>query len=80
MFFPEGTMKKTFSITNLDCEVCASKMEAGISKLEGVNSAKISFVTQKLVLDANDDVFDSIVEKAKEICKKVHRSTELVAR
>lgn len=79
MFFPEGTMKKTFSITNLDCAVCASKMEAGISKLEGVNSAKISFVTQKLVLDANDDVFDSIVEKAKEICKKVHRSTELVA-
>lgn len=73
-------MKKTFTMTNLDCAVCASKIEAGISRLDGVNSARVSFATQRLVLDANDEAFDSIVEKAKEICKKVHRSTELVAR
>lgn len=73
-------MKKTFTVTNLDCAVCASKIENEISKLEGVNSAKLSFVTQKLVLDVQDELSDEISEKAKTICKKVHRTTSLIER
>lgn len=73
-------MKKTFTVTNLDCAVCASKIENEISKLEGVNSAKLSFVTQKLVLDVQDESTNEITEKAKSICKKIHRTTTLVER
>lgn len=73
-------MKKTFTVTNLDCAVCASKIENEISKLEGVNSAKLSFVTQKLVLDVQDGSISEITEKAKSICKKIHRTTTLVER
>lgn len=41
-------MKKVFKLNDLDCANCAAKMEAAIQKLDGVKSATISFMTQKL--------------------------------
>ena len=64
-------MKKQFKLENLDCANCAAKMEAAIQKLEGVHSATVSFMTQKLTLDADDARFDDIVAQAARICKKV---------
>ena len=64
-------MKKKFKLENLDCANCAAKMEAAIQKLEGVHSATVSFMTQKLTLDADDARFDDIVAQAARICKKV---------
>jgi len=46
-------MKKTFKLNGLDCANCAAKMEASINKLEGV-TASVSFMTQKMVLEAPD--------------------------
>jgi copper chaperone CopZ len=63
---------------NLDCANCAAKMEAGIKKLDGVNDATISFMTQRLTLDADDAKFDSILDKAAEVCRKVDRDCEIV--
>ena len=63
-------MRKSFKIEDLECAHCAAKMEADISKLEGVNSASISFMTAKLVLDAQDDLFDQILDQAQAICQK----------
>ena len=44
-------MKKTFKLEDLDCANCAAKMETAINKLEGVQKATVSFMTQKLTLD-----------------------------
>ena len=63
-------MRKSFKMEDLECAHCAAKMEADISKLEGVNSASISFMTAKLVLDAQDDLFDQILDQAQAICRK----------
>ena len=41
-------MKKTFKLEDLDCANCAAKMETAINKLEGVQKATVSFMTQKL--------------------------------
>jgi copper chaperone CopZ len=41
-------MKKRFMIEELCCANCAAKMEAEIRKLDGVQSANINFLTQKL--------------------------------
>ncbi len=71
-------MKKTFKMVNLDCANCAAKMEDRIRKLEGVNSANVSFVTQKLVLDAEDGMFDSILEKCRQVCRKIDRKTDII--
>ncbi|MCL1805106.1 MAG: heavy-metal-associated domain-containing protein [Clostridiales bacterium] len=64
-------MKKVFPMEELDCANCAAKIEAAIGKLEGVESANVNFMTQKLTLVASDDLFDSILEQAKRIVKKI---------
>lgn len=71
-------MKKTFKLEDLDCAHCAAKMEDAIRKLEGVNSVSISFMTQKLVLDAQDDRFEQILDEAVKICKKVEPDCRIV--
>ena len=64
-------MKKRFKLLNLDCANCAAKMEDAIKKLPGVNDAAVSFMTQKLTLDADDARFDEILREAVKICKRV---------
>ena len=64
-------MKKTFKMENLDCANCAAKMEAAIRKLDGVQSVTISFMTQRLTLEASDADFDAIVKQAAAICRKI---------
>ena len=64
-------MKKHFKLRDLDCANCAAKMEDAIRKLPGVNSATVSFMTQKLTLDADDARFDEILREAVKICKRV---------
>lgn len=64
-------MKKTFKMTDLECAHCAAKMEAGINKLEGVHSATVSFLSQKLTIDADDARFDEIMQQVVKIVKKI---------
>lgn len=70
-------MKKRFSMENLDCANCAAKMEAAISKLDGVQSCTISFMTQKLTLEADDARFDEILDQAQAVCQKVDRTCRI---
>ena len=71
-------MKKHFKLRDLDCANCAAKMEEAIKKLDGVNSATVSFMTQKLTLDADDASFDEILQQAVKICKKVEPDCTIV--
>ena len=64
-------MKKRFKLLNLDCANCAAKMEDAIKKLDGVHDATVSFMTQKLTLDADDARFEEILQQAVKACKKV---------
>ena len=59
-------MKKRYNLSDVDCANCAAKMEEQISKLPGVNSASISFMAQKLTLDADEDKLDEILKQAEE--------------
>lgn len=71
-------MKKRFSMENLDCANCAAKMEAAIRKIDGVHAATVSFMTQKLTIEADDDRFDAIVEQAAQACCKVDPDCRVV--
>ena len=48
-------MKSKFSIKGLDCPNCAAKLESMIAKLEGVDSAKINFLTEKITIESELD-------------------------
>ena len=71
-------MKKTFRMRDLDCANCAAKMERAINKIDGVNEATISFMTQKLIIDADDARFEEIMEQVAKACKKVESGCEIV--
>ena len=71
-------MKHRFLIEELCCANCAAKMEEAIRKLEGVQSANINFLTQKLTLEADDDRLDSILEQADAIIRKIEPDCILV--
>ena len=73
-------MKKTFKLIDLDCANCAAKMEAAIKKLDGVNDASVSFLSQKMTMDAEDAKFDEIVKQAVKVCKKVEPDCEVVVK
>ena len=61
-------MRRSYRLQDLECANCAAKMEAGIRGIEGVNSASITFMTQKLVLDADAERLDAILDEAQAIC------------
>lgn len=73
-------MKKRFAMTELDCANCAAKMEAAIRKIDGVNDASVSFLAQKLVLDADDARFDDILRQAIAAIKKVDSNVDVVVK
>ena len=64
-------IKKSYKLQDLDCANCAAKMETAINKINGVNKATVSFMTQKLTIDADDSRFDEILKETVATIKKV---------
>ncbi len=71
-------MEKIYIVKDLDCAHCAEKMERAIEKIKGVESASINFMTQKLIIEAEADKFETITEEASKACKKIEKQVELV--
>ena len=71
-------MKKTFAMEDLDCPNCAAKMEAAIKKIDGVKSATVNFIAQKMTIEADDARFDEIVKAAVKAVKSVDSDCEVV--
>ncbi len=71
-------MVKTFRLNNLDCANCAAKMENAIRKLDGVNDISVVFMTQKMVLDADDAHYDEILKKVVKLCRRVEPDLEIL--
>lgn len=46
-------MKIKYTITGLDCPNCAAKLASQMSNIDGVESAKINFLTEKLTVETN---------------------------
>jgi len=64
-------MKKSFILEDLDCANCAAKMERKIKKIKGVDNAEISFMAQKMTIEAADDIFNDVMEEAVKIISKI---------
>ncbi len=72
-------MKKKFDLIDLDCANCAQKMEDAIKKLPGVASATVSFLNQKMTVEAAEGVdFDALMKEVVKTCKKVEPDCEIV--
>ncbi len=70
-------MIKKFILNNLECASCASKIEGGISKLDGVKSVSLNFMTTRMVIDADEDKMSGIIKEAEKIIRKFEPDTIL---
>ncbi|MGN0452296.1 MAG: heavy metal-associated domain-containing protein [Ruminococcus sp.] len=64
-------MKRVYRLEDLDCAVCASKMETAIGRLEGVEKAEVSYLLQRLTIEAPEELQADILKKAKKAVKKI---------
>ena len=71
-------MKKHYKLKDLDCANCAAKMEAAIGKIAGVHGVTVSFMTQRLTLDADDERFDEILDQAVKVCRRVEPDCQIL--
>ena len=62
-------MKIKYTITGLDCPNCAAKLASMIEKNEGITSAKINFLSEKLTVES-----ELSEENTLELVKKISRS------
>lgn len=71
-------MKKIYKLEDLDCANCAAKMERAIEKIDGVNAVNVSFMAQRLVIEADDEKFDDIMKQVVKACKKVEPDCKIL--
>ena len=64
-------MKKSIKLEDLDCANCAAKLENAVKTIDGVERATVSFMAQKMILEAPDDRFDEILKQVVKTAKKV---------
>ena len=64
-------MRKIIKMEGLCCANCAAKIEEGIKKLPGVKDVTLSFMTQRLTIEAEDGREDAVVEDARKVAKKI---------
>ena len=71
-------MKKRYQIEDLCCANCAAKMEAAILKIEGVTACSVNFFAQKMMLEADDALFDAALKQAVKAVHKVDSDCDIV--
>lgn len=59
-----------FKIKGLDCAACALELEEKIQKVEGVKSASISFMTEKLKIELEGENEAEVMEKIRKVIQK----------
>ena len=71
-------MKKVFKLEGLNCAHCAAKIEEKVSKLEGVKSVVINFMTTKMTLESVDENIAEVVEKVKKLINEVEPDVNMI--
>lgn len=65
-------MRKVYNLEDLDCALCAQKMEDAIKKVEGVKDCRVNFLTQKMTIDFEEDVdVKKVMKNIVKVCKRI---------
>ena len=66
-------MRKSFKLDEIDCAVCAQKLEDAISKLPGVEKARVNFLTT-----ADDADFDEVLDRVVKLTADLEPDCEIL--
>lgn len=71
-------MRKVYKVENIDCAHCAAKMETAANEVAGVKKATLNFLTKKLIVEAEDENFNSIIDEIQKAIQKIDYEVEIV--
>ncbi len=70
-------MKKSYKI-DVDCPLCASKMELAAQKTEGVKDASVNFMLLKMNVEFEEGTEpQTVMQKILQNCRKVEEDCEI---
>ncbi len=70
-------MKKKYNI-EVDCAICAQKMEDAAGKISGIKSVVVSFMAQKITVEFEDGADEkAIMTDVLKACKKIEKDCEI---
>ena len=67
-------MRKSFKLDEIDCANCAQKLEDAIRKLDGVNDARVNFLT----LTADDADFEGVLNRVIDLTAQIEPDCEII--
>ncbi|MBO4365485.1 MAG: cation transporter [Eggerthellaceae bacterium] len=73
-------MKRAMKLEGELCGNCAGKIQDKICKIDGVNDARVNFMTMRFTLDADENRWDDIMAKSKKVFDDIEPSCKIVGR
>lgn len=64
-------MKRPLNLLTWIADTAQPKLKMHVKKIDGVTNVSVSFIKQKMDLEAPDDKFDAIFAEAKNLIKKI---------
>lgn len=68
-------MEKIFILDGLDCANCAAKIEEAISKIDGVENVSVSFMTQRMTFEIENE---EKLKEIKDLIKKIESDVDII--
>ena len=70
-------MKKKYKLNEIDCANCAMKLEEAVKAVDGVTSAKVNYMMQKLTFEAEEGQIEQVEKAVLEVCHKLEPDMEV---
>ena len=70
-------MVKKVKLHDLCCANCAAKIEDKVSKLDGVESVTVNFLTEKMIMNADESKMEDILSRIEKIVHKIEPDVEI---
>lgn len=64
-------MRKIVRFTGVCCANCAAKLERALEKIDGINCVQLNFMAQRVNFDIDDNKYEEVIKKIKEVTEKV---------
>jgi len=71
-------MKKRFKLVDLDCPNCTAKIENDVVKIDGVESAVVNLLSQKMEIECDESKVVEITKGIKKIVKRYEPDVEVL--
>lgn len=70
-------MIKKYEVSEIDCAVCAGKIEDAIKNIEGIKSAQLNFIMGTLTVEAEEKDFPRLEKEIVKAGRKTERDFEI---